>query len=204
MWDVFGVDTSEYVVDIVESWRSCRCGSNPTRRTRTQTNIDATASAHALGKLAAILRAVARRRHSEEWTALSVLSRVAGSGGKQQRRGFPPGGWPCSSMDPLQGRRRGCQARCLLISLNSVWRLLAIKLVVAQYSQVLKGWDDHRRWLVDSNSFEMKFDDAPGAVKQPSWDLCMTHTLMMGVRQIWSVRSTEPILEHRCWRCQGT
>ena len=59
----------------------------------------------------------------------------------------------------------------------NVWRMMKLR---SPGRAVLAGltentWDTHRKWLMDSKRFAMELEVAPGVLKAPGWQLCLSY-----------------------------
>ena len=59
----------------------------------------------------------------------------------------------------------------------NVWRMMKLR---SPGRAVLVGltentWETHRKWLMDSKRFAMELEVAPGALKAPGWQLCLSY-----------------------------
>ena len=69
----------------------------------------------------------------------------------------------------------GFRAKCEIIA--NVWRMMKLR---SPGRSVLAGltentWDTHRKWLMDSKRFAMELAVAPGVLKAPGWQLCLSY-----------------------------
>ena len=62
-------------------------------------------------------------------------------------------------------------------TIANVWRMMKLRSPGRAVLVGLTGntWETHRRWLMDSKRFTMGLEVAPGVMKAPGWQLCLSY-----------------------------